>query len=66
MPMKALGESLNDLNGEHYWEIGKAGYLLQKEMGEIPSAGFEIEKTYRDFENPYHSFFVLTKSEKMD
>jgi len=45
---------------------GNAGYPLQKVTGEIRSAGFEVKKTYRVFEMPYHRFFVLTKGEKKD
>lgn len=63
MPIKTLGESLNALNGEHYWKIGKAGYPLQRVMDEMQNAGFEINKTYRVFEMPYHRFFVLAKGE---
>jgi len=46
------------------WEIGKAGYPLQKVMREMQIAGFEIneiKKTYRVFEIPWHRFFVLSK-----
>ena len=64
MPIETLGESLNDLSGEHYWEIGKAEYSLQRVMGEMRSAGFEIKKTYRVFEMPYHRFFVLEVSKE--
>lgn len=48
-------------NGEHYWEIGKRGYPLQKIIGEINIIGFNLVKTYRIFEFPYHRFFVLNK-----
>jgi len=48
-------------DGEHYWEVGKAGYPLQKAISEMRRAGFEIKKTYRAFEMPYHRFFVLAK-----
>jgi len=54
----------HEFDGEHYWEIGKAGYPLQKVMDEMRSAGFEIKKTYRVFEVPYHRFFVLAKDEE--
>jgi hypothetical protein len=47
---------------EHYWEIGKGGYPLGKIVNDIELAGFEIEKTYRVFERPYHRFFLLKKS----
>lgn len=45
----------------HYWEIGKADYTLKKIISDINKAGFNIEKTYRVFENPYHRFFILKK-----
>jgi len=43
----------------HYWEVNKEGYPLEKVKDEIRDVGFEIEKTYRPFENPKHRFFVL-------
>jgi len=52
---------MNKFNGEHYWEIGKAGYPLNRIINEIQRAGFKIEETYRIFENPYHRFFILKK-----
>jgi ubiquinone/menaquinone biosynthesis C-methylase UbiE len=50
-------------DGEHYWEIGKEGYPLEKVMGEMRRAGFHIKETYRVFEMPYHRFFVLAKDQ---
>ncbi len=47
--------------GEHYWEIGKDGYPLQRVTDGMRQAGFTIKKTYRIFEAPYYRFFVLTK-----
>lgn len=47
--------------GDHYWEIGKYGYPLQKIIGNIKNIGFEVEKTFRVYENPYHRFFILKK-----
>lgn len=47
---------------EHYWEIGKAGYPSSKIINDIQRAGFEIEKTCRVFEHPYHSFFIVKKT----
>lgn len=48
-------------DGQHYWEIGKAGYTLDYITDTISKAGFIIEKTYRVFENPYHRFFILKR-----
>ena len=52
---------MNKFDGEHYWEIGKAEYPLNKTIGDIQKSGFKIEKTYRVFEHPYHRFFILRK-----
>ena len=52
---------MNKFDGEHYWEIGKAGYPLSKIIKDIQRAGFKIEKTYSVFENPYHRVFILKK-----
>jgi predicted SAM-dependent methyltransferase len=48
-------------DGEHYWEIGKAGYPLKRIQSDIGKSGFDITTTYRVFENYYHRFFVLEK-----
>ena len=53
---------VHKFEGEHYWEIGKAGYPLSKIIDDIQRTGFKIESTYRVFENLYHRFFVLKKT----
>jgi len=55
MPIK------HKFNGQHYWEIGKSGYSLNKIKKEINKVGFKIVKDYIAFESPYHYFFVLEK-----
>lgn len=52
---------VNYFDGQHYWEIGKAGYSLNTIINVLSKVGFKIEKTYRVFEIPYHRFFVLKK-----
>lgn len=47
-------------DGQHYWEINKAGYLLQRIVTDF-SKHARLIKTYRVFENPYHRFFVFAK-----
>ena len=47
--------------GEHYWEIEKKDYPLNRILGDIRSCQFQLVKTYRVFEMPYHRFFVLKK-----
>ncbi|MBN2424626.1 MAG: methyltransferase domain-containing protein [Calditrichaceae bacterium] len=49
-------------DGEHYWEIGKKDYHLNKIVNDIKSIGFNIYSTYRMFENPYHRYFSLFKT----
>ena len=56
-----LKNPIHKFNGEHYWEIGKDGYPLSKIIKDIKRTGFDITKTYRIFENPYHRFFILKK-----
>lgn len=48
-------------DGEHYWEIGERGYLLNKIKQEIEKTGFKIQKSYYPRENPRHHFFILEK-----
>lgn len=48
-------------DGEHYWEIGKYEYPLQKITDIITKTRFCIKKCYRVFEIPYHRFFILIK-----
>ena len=57
---------INNFNGEHYWEIGKDAYPLNRIIKDIESVGFNIKKTYRIFENPYHRFFVLKKEKQFN
>lgn len=47
--------------GEHFWEIGKKNFSLNKIKSAIEKSGFAIEKCYYPKENPKHQFFVLTK-----
>jgi len=52
---------VHEFDGQHYWEIGKAGHPLLMVMNEMRNVGFEIKKTWRIFEVPYHRFFILRK-----
>ncbi len=61
IPIPRLKAPRHKFNGEHYWEIGKAGYSIETITEKIKNTGFEITKTYRVFEIPYHHFFVLNK-----
>lgn len=52
----------HEFDGEHYWEIGKAGYDVSRVRKIIEKSGLDLKSTYRVFEHPYHRFFILTKS----
>lgn len=55
---------VHEFNGEHYWEIGKAGFPLSIIYSKINKAGFRITQSYRVFEMPYHRFFRMLKTGK--
>ena len=42
--------NINNFDEEHYWEIGKAGYPLNRIVRDIQKVGFKIEKTCRIFD----------------
>ena len=56
-----LREYIHRFDGQHMWEIGKAGYSLKRIQGDIERAGLRVLETYRVFEFPYHRFFVTSK-----
>ncbi len=58
----ALRKPAHAFDGQHYWEIGKAGYSLKKILAVFASAGLSLRRTYRVFEFPYHRFFLLEKN----
>ncbi|MFA6414372.1 MAG: class I SAM-dependent methyltransferase [Candidatus Paceibacterota bacterium] len=47
-------------NGQHYWEIGKRGYSLNRIRAAIALFG-GIQKEFVPFENQYHHFFLIEK-----
>jgi ubiquinone/menaquinone biosynthesis C-methylase UbiE len=46
--------------GQHYWEIGKAGYSPQK-IRTLMQKHFDILDEYVPFEYQYHHFFIMRK-----
>lgn len=61
IPFPRLRKPIHHFDGQHFWELGKAGYSLKKIINDINKAGFNVERTYRVFEIPYHRFFILKK-----
>jgi len=51
----------HEFDGEHYWEINKLGYPLEKIIDDFSSKNVNMIKTYRIKEFPYHRFFVFKK-----
>lgn len=49
----------HEFNGEHYWEIGKAGYPLTRVVHTLESNGLSLARDFRVREYPYHHFFDL-------
>lgn len=61
VPRPRLRPQEHVFDGEHYWEINKAGYPLADVMETIGICGARVQSTYRVSQNPYHRFFVLEK-----
>lgn len=64
IPSPRLRKPIFNFDGEHYWEIGRTGYPLKRVTDEIRHVGFDIIKTFRVFENPYHRFFILRRGSR--
>lgn len=47
-------------DGEHYWEVEKKGYAVNKIIYDLSSI-CNIEECFRLPQNPYHHFFVVSK-----
>lgn len=61
IPLPRLRKPVHNFDGQHYWEIGKAGYPLKRVKMEMQNVGFQIVRTYRVFEKYQHRFFILKK-----
>lgn len=46
-------------DGEHHWEINKAGYELDRVVRDL-SKSRTLRSSYRVPENPYHRFFIFS------
>lgn len=51
------------LDPQHYWEIGQGDVGRQDVVRAIRNVTGQEVRTYRVFENPYHRFFIVAKSE---
>lgn len=64
IPRPKLLPQKHIFDGEHYWEINKKGFSLRKILDQFFEPGWELEKTFRVFENPVQRFFVFLSQEK--
>ena len=52
-------------DGEHYWEINKKGYEIEKIIDTMSKISktyyYKLEKNYRVWEKTFHHFFVFKK-----
>lgn len=60
VPRPQISLPKNRFNGEHYWEVNKEGYSLDRIVSDF-TVNIKLIKTYRVFENPFHRFFVFKK-----
>jgi hypothetical protein len=52
---------VHEFDGEHYWEINKLNYDLEKVTKDF-SHFADLQKSWRVPENPYHRFFIFKKN----
>ena len=62
IPRPTLSPVQHEFDGEHYWEINKKGYPLKKIIYDLSSVSspFQLTRTYRNPQFPYHRFFVFS------
>lgn len=46
-------------DGQHYWEINKANYPLERIIQSISDSGLSCVKNWLNPYNPYHRFFII-------
>lgn len=62
IPTPRLRPRRHKFDGEHYWEINKAGYSLRQVTATLKEqARVSLVRTFRVHEDPYHRFFVFLK-----
>lgn len=60
LPVPRMRAPVHRFDGEHYWELGKRGYPLERFVSDCRSLA-NLLRTYRVSDNPYHRFFVLER-----
>lgn len=54
-------QRIHTFDGQHYWEIGKKGFSLQKIIDACTAAGFMVMRHFVPFDVPTKHFFILKK-----
>ena len=62
IPKPRLVAPTHKFDGEHHWEISKAGYSLKRVTSDLlDGVPLRLTKTFRVHEHSYHRFFVFEK-----
>lgn len=59
--IKIFSFTKHEFDGQHYWEIGKRGFTLNKVKKDLEAAGFTIESDMVPADVPTKHFFRLEK-----
>jgi SAM-dependent methyltransferase len=49
----------HEFDGEHYWEIGVAGFPPERFTDALAESGLRLMRDFRVPENPWHHFFIV-------
>jgi len=60
VPRPAFRAKVHAFDGEHYWEVNKLGFSLEKVVRDFSNRA-RLLRTFRVYENPSHRFFVFEK-----
>jgi SAM-dependent methyltransferase len=60
LPRPQLRAPAHRFDGEHYWEINKRGYELDRVVADFNRSA-RLMRTYRVPENTYHRFFIFER-----
>lgn len=60
IPKPMITRRKHEFDGQHYWEINKAEFPLERVMEDMQLNGLDVHETYRVDEHPYHRFFICS------
>lgn len=62
LPIPRLRLKKHEFDGEHYWEVNKLGFSLETVINDLLFDDWVLTNSYRVPENPYHRFFIYTRT----